>query len=105
MKLLVVIANYRVTDLTIDCLRSIADEIKRFPDVHVAVCVERRMAYYGGRIPECCVDGKRVRGKSRAIFCQARRLADKASVLQLDAHKLAKQHEATASGQRDKEAL
>jgi N-acetylglucosaminyl-diphospho-decaprenol L-rhamnosyltransferase len=38
MKLLVVIANYRVTDLTIDCLRSIAGEIKTVPDTRVAVC-------------------------------------------------------------------
>src|ERR1700733_5185266 len=38
MKLLVVITNYRVTELTIDCLRSIADEVVRFPDLHVAVC-------------------------------------------------------------------
>jgi N-acetylglucosaminyl-diphospho-decaprenol L-rhamnosyltransferase len=38
MKLLVVIANYRVTDLTIDCLRSIAGEIETVPDTHVAVC-------------------------------------------------------------------
>lgn len=38
MKLLVVIANYRVTDLTIDCLQSIASEITTVPDMHVAVC-------------------------------------------------------------------
>ena len=38
MKLLVVIANYHVTELTIDCLRSIAGEIGRVPDTHVAVC-------------------------------------------------------------------
>jgi len=38
MKLLVVIANYRVTDLTIDCLRSIAAEIKTVPGARVAVC-------------------------------------------------------------------
>lgn len=38
MKLLVVIANYRVTNLTIDCLRSIAGEIGTVPDTHVAVC-------------------------------------------------------------------
>jgi N-acetylglucosaminyl-diphospho-decaprenol L-rhamnosyltransferase len=38
MKLLVVIANYRVADLTIDCLRSLADEIARVPGTHVAVC-------------------------------------------------------------------
>jgi N-acetylglucosaminyl-diphospho-decaprenol L-rhamnosyltransferase len=38
MKLLVVIANYRVTDLTIDCLRSIAGEIETVPDTHVGVC-------------------------------------------------------------------
>jgi N-acetylglucosaminyl-diphospho-decaprenol L-rhamnosyltransferase len=38
MKLLVVIVNYRVAHLTIDCLRSVADEIERVPDVRVAVC-------------------------------------------------------------------
>jgi N-acetylglucosaminyl-diphospho-decaprenol L-rhamnosyltransferase len=38
MKLLVVITNYRVTDLTIDCLRSIAGEIETVPDTRVAVC-------------------------------------------------------------------
>jgi N-acetylglucosaminyl-diphospho-decaprenol L-rhamnosyltransferase len=38
MKLLVVIANYRVAHLTIDCLHSIADELARVPDTHVAVC-------------------------------------------------------------------
>jgi GT2 family glycosyltransferase len=38
MKLLVVITNYRIADLTIDCLRSIASEINQVPDSHVAVC-------------------------------------------------------------------
>src|SRR3974390_3447733 len=38
MKLLVVIVNYRVAHLTIDCLRSVAKEIERVPDTHVAVC-------------------------------------------------------------------
>lgn len=38
MKLLVVILNYRVTDLTIDCLRSIAPEISSVPGMKVAVC-------------------------------------------------------------------
>ncbi len=38
MKLLVVIANYRVAHLTIDCLRSIVQEIESVPDTHVAVC-------------------------------------------------------------------
>src|SRR5579863_5962719 len=38
MKLLVAIVNYRVADLTIDCLRSIAAEIENVPDTHVAVC-------------------------------------------------------------------
>src|SRR5262245_36107429 len=38
MKLLVVILNYRVTDLTIDCLRSIAPEVHRVPGMKVAVC-------------------------------------------------------------------
>jgi N-acetylglucosaminyl-diphospho-decaprenol L-rhamnosyltransferase len=38
MKLLVVIVSYRVTHLTIECLRSVAEEIKRVPETHVAVC-------------------------------------------------------------------
>lgn len=38
MKLLVVISSYRVTHLTIDCLRSISKEITSVPDTHVAVC-------------------------------------------------------------------
>jgi len=38
MKLLVVILNYRVTDLTIDCLRSLAGRIERVPGARVAVC-------------------------------------------------------------------
>jgi len=38
MKLLVVITNYRVAHLTIDCLRSIAKEIESVPGMQVAVC-------------------------------------------------------------------
>jgi GT2 family glycosyltransferase len=38
MKLLVVISNYRVAHLTIDCLGSIAEEIGRVPGTHVGVC-------------------------------------------------------------------
>lgn len=38
MKLLVVIVNYRVAHLTIDCLQSVAEEIGRVPGTHVAVC-------------------------------------------------------------------
>jgi N-acetylglucosaminyl-diphospho-decaprenol L-rhamnosyltransferase len=38
MKLLVVITNYRVAHLTIDCLQSIAEEIESVPDARVAVC-------------------------------------------------------------------
>src|SRR5215813_2160526 len=38
MKLLVVIVSYRVTDLTIDCLRSLAGRIGRVADAKVAVC-------------------------------------------------------------------
>ena len=38
MKLLVVIVNYRVAHLTIDCLRSVAKEIGRVPGTQVAVC-------------------------------------------------------------------
>jgi N-acetylglucosaminyl-diphospho-decaprenol L-rhamnosyltransferase len=38
MKLLVVILNYRVTDLTLDCLKSLVPEIPRVPGTKVAVC-------------------------------------------------------------------
>jgi GT2 family glycosyltransferase len=38
MKLLVVIVSFRVTDLTIDCLRSLSGEIGRVPGARVAVC-------------------------------------------------------------------
>jgi GT2 family glycosyltransferase len=38
MKLLVVIVNYRVAHLTIDCLNSVAQEIGRVPGTRVAVC-------------------------------------------------------------------
>ena len=38
VKLLVVIVNYRVAKLTIDCLHSVAAEIGHVPDVCVAVC-------------------------------------------------------------------
>lgn len=38
MKLLVVIVNYRVAPLVVDCLRSVADERGRVPDTRVAVC-------------------------------------------------------------------
>jgi N-acetylglucosaminyl-diphospho-decaprenol L-rhamnosyltransferase len=38
VKLLVVIVNYRVPQLVIDCLHSVADEIKQVPTTLVAVC-------------------------------------------------------------------
>jgi N-acetylglucosaminyl-diphospho-decaprenol L-rhamnosyltransferase len=38
MKLLIVIANYKVAHLTVDCLRSLAEEIGKVPHTHVAVC-------------------------------------------------------------------
>jgi GT2 family glycosyltransferase len=38
MKLLIVIVNYRVAHLAIDCLQSVAKEIGRVPGTHVAVC-------------------------------------------------------------------
>jgi GT2 family glycosyltransferase len=38
MKLLVVIVSFRVTDLTIDCLRSLSGEIGRVPGARVALC-------------------------------------------------------------------
>jgi hypothetical protein len=38
VRLLVVIVSYRVAHLTIDCLRSLADELSRISDARVAVC-------------------------------------------------------------------
>lgn len=38
MKLLIVIVSYRVTDLTIDCLRSLREEVAALEGVRVAVC-------------------------------------------------------------------
>lgn len=38
MKLLVIILNYRVTDLTLDCLKSIVPEIPSVPGMKVAIC-------------------------------------------------------------------
>src|SRR3990172_4813257 len=37
-ELLIVILCYRVVDLTIDCLRSLASQIDDVPGTHVAVC-------------------------------------------------------------------
>src|SRR5262245_19220925 len=48
MKLLVVILNYRVTDLTIECLRSLADRVPQVPGTRVAVCENGT----GGDAPE-----------------------------------------------------
>jgi GT2 family glycosyltransferase len=38
MKLLIVLVSYRVTDLAIDCLRSLSGEIGRVPGTRVALC-------------------------------------------------------------------
>jgi N-acetylglucosaminyl-diphospho-decaprenol L-rhamnosyltransferase len=38
MKLLVIVVSYKVTDLTIECLRSLSREIHRVPGARVAVC-------------------------------------------------------------------
>ena len=38
MRLLIVIVSYRVTDLTIDCLRSLEDKIGEVPGTRVALC-------------------------------------------------------------------
>jgi hypothetical protein len=38
VKLLVVIVNYRVAHLAIDCLHSLTEEIGRAPETHVAIC-------------------------------------------------------------------
>jgi N-acetylglucosaminyl-diphospho-decaprenol L-rhamnosyltransferase len=56
MKLLVVITNYRVADLTIECLRSIAAEIDSVPDSHVAVCENGTGDDSATRIQKAIVD-------------------------------------------------
>jgi GT2 family glycosyltransferase len=38
MKLLIVVVNYKVTDLSIDCLKSVAREIASVPGARVALC-------------------------------------------------------------------
>lgn len=38
MQLLVVITSYKAADLTIDCLKSLEDEIDKIPDSKVAIC-------------------------------------------------------------------
>lgn len=38
MKLLIVILNYRVTDLTIECLKTLEPEVQNDPTIKVAVC-------------------------------------------------------------------
>jgi GT2 family glycosyltransferase len=38
MKLLIVVVNYKVTDLTIDCLKSVAGQIGEVPGTHVGLC-------------------------------------------------------------------
>ena len=38
MKLLVVILNYKVTGLTIDCLRSLSSQVHDVPGTHVGLC-------------------------------------------------------------------
>jgi N-acetylglucosaminyl-diphospho-decaprenol L-rhamnosyltransferase len=38
VKLLIVIVSYRVAKLAIDCLHSVAHEVARAPDIHVAIC-------------------------------------------------------------------
>jgi len=38
MKSLIVIVSYKVTDLTIDCMRSLASEMEQMPDARVGLC-------------------------------------------------------------------
>ena len=38
MKLLVVILNYRITNLAIDCLRTLESEIRTVPSARAVVC-------------------------------------------------------------------
>lgn len=55
MKLLVVIVNYRVTDLAIDCLRSVAPEIASVPGAQVAICENGTGGDAAARI-QCAID-------------------------------------------------
>jgi GT2 family glycosyltransferase len=56
VKLLVVIVNYRVAGLAIDCLRSVAEEIGRVPGTHVAVCENGTGDDSAGRIQQAIDD-------------------------------------------------
>jgi N-acetylglucosaminyl-diphospho-decaprenol L-rhamnosyltransferase len=55
-KLLVVIVNYRVADLTIGCLRSVAEEVDRTPGVRVAVCENGTGDDSANRIQQAIID-------------------------------------------------
>ena len=55
-KLLVVIVNYRVADLTIDCLRSVAEEVDRTSGVRVAVCENGTGDDLANRIQQAIID-------------------------------------------------
>src|ERR1700687_622515 len=52
MRLLIVVVNYKVTDLTIDCLRSVAREIGSAPGSQVAVCENGTGEADGGKLQE-----------------------------------------------------
>src|SRR5262245_35823980 len=56
MKLLVVIVSYRVTDLTIACLRSLAGEVGRVPGTRVAVCENGTGGDAEGRLRRAIVE-------------------------------------------------
>ncbi len=58
MKLLVVIVSYRVTDLTIDCLRSLASEIGRVPGSSVALCENGTGGNAAELLQQAIVDNK-----------------------------------------------
>jgi N-acetylglucosaminyl-diphospho-decaprenol L-rhamnosyltransferase len=56
MKLLVVIVSYRVTDLTIDCLRSLSREIGRVPVTKVALCENGTGGHAADRLRQAIVE-------------------------------------------------
>jgi GT2 family glycosyltransferase len=56
MKLLVVIVNYKVAHLTIDCLRSLSGEVESVPGTHVAVCENGTGDDSAERIQKAIVD-------------------------------------------------
>ena len=58
MNLLIVIVNYRTADLTIDCLRSLAEELKSLDAVHVVVTDNKSGDDSPNRIRQAIIDNQ-----------------------------------------------